>query len=178
MGFPILVRCRLYIESGPRLDGCMSSLNVKKTKCMVFSLRKSYAVSDFILKGEGMEYILFIWTFYIVLKYGVLLSWRIWCLLFIAKGAVKLTSCPFRRVIFVIANIMFDVYLFRLSIILFWYEITSFRIVQIKCSDMKITSFWIVQIQCLLKTTVLHSTSSLVTCTKEWQISHSKNSEI
>ena len=32
------------------------SLNVKKTKCMVFSLRKSYSVSDdVILKGEGIE---------------------------------------------------------------------------------------------------------------------------
>ena len=32
------------------------SLNVKKTKCMVFSLRKSYSVSDdVILKGEGIK---------------------------------------------------------------------------------------------------------------------------
>ena len=32
------------------------SLNVKKTKCMVFSLRKSYSVSDDVtLKGEGIE---------------------------------------------------------------------------------------------------------------------------
>ena len=31
------------------------SLNVKKAKCMVFSLRKSYSVSDYgMLKGEGI----------------------------------------------------------------------------------------------------------------------------
>ena len=36
------------------------SLNVKKTKCMVFNLRKSYSVSDDVtLKGEGIEQVSF-----------------------------------------------------------------------------------------------------------------------